>query len=165
MGKCCLHVGSFIFYRIIIKVAGNQDRHKSSNQFDFGLDQTAHFGVTCLWMTKILHFQTWISLRPVGQSWSNVMCSITGGGERLHNVLRQTGSKLWMSMATESPHWLIMGKMVSPLFSVAFDPILFILEGNEDMLKISDEFEFWPDRTTDYGVSCPWASKKFPIDL
>ena len=33
------------------------------------------------------------------------------------------------------------------------------------MHQISDEFEFWPDRTTDYGVSCPWASKKFPIDL
>ena len=43
--------------------------------------------------------------------------------------------------------------------------ILFILAGNEDLHKISDEFEFRPDRTTDYGVSCPWASKKIPIDL
>ena len=42
MGKCCLHAGSFIFDRIIIKVAG-----KSSNEFDFGPDQTTHFGVTC----------------------------------------------------------------------------------------------------------------------
>ena len=50
-------------------------------------------------------------------------------------------------------------------FSVAFDPILFILAGNEDMHEISDEFELRPDLTTDYGVSCPWASKKFPIDL
>ena len=50
-------------------------------------------------------------------------------------------------------------------FSIAIDPILFILAGNEDMHKISDEFEFRPDRTTDYGVSCPWASKKFPIYL
>ena len=58
MGKCFLHAGSFIFDRIIIKVAGNQDRHKSSNEFDFGLDQNTHFGVTCPWMTKILHFQT-----------------------------------------------------------------------------------------------------------
>ena len=51
------------------------------------------------------------------------------------------------------------------LFSVAFDPILFILAGNEDMHKISYEFEFRPDRTSDYGVSCPWVSKTFPIDL
>ena len=33
------------------------------------------------------------------------------------------------------------------------------------MHKILDEFEFRPDRTTDYGVSCPSASKEFPIDL
>ena len=45
MGKCCLHAGSFIFDRIIIKVAGNQDRHKSSDKFDFGPNQTTHFGV------------------------------------------------------------------------------------------------------------------------
>ena len=36
MGKWCLHARSFIFDRIIIKVAGNQDRHKSSDEFDFG---------------------------------------------------------------------------------------------------------------------------------
>ena len=27
------------------------------------------------------------------------------------------------------------------------------------MHKSLDEFEFRPDPTTDYGVSCPWASK------
>ena len=47
------------------------------------------------------------------------------------------------------------GKWCLYLFSVAFDPILFIFAGNKDMHKISDEFEFRPDRTTDYGVSCP----------
>ena len=103
MGKCCLHAGLFIFYRIIIKVAGNQDRHKSSDEFDFGPDQTTHFGVTCPWMTKILHFRIWISLRQVGQSWSNFMCSITGSGERLHNVLRQIGSKLWCPWQQKPP--------------------------------------------------------------
>ena len=50
-------------------------------------------------------------------------------------------------------------------FSVAIDPILFKLADNEDMHNILDEFEFWPDRTIDYGVSCPWASEKIPIDL
>ena len=103
MGKCCLHASSFIFDRIIIKVAGNQDRHKSSDEFDFGPDQTTHFGVTCPWMTNILHFRTWISLRQVGQSWSNFMCSITGSGERLHNVLRQIESKLWCPWQQKAP--------------------------------------------------------------
>ena len=40
-------------------------------------------------------------------------------------------------------------------FSVAIDPIHFKLTGNEDMHDILDEFEFRPDLTTDYGVSCP----------
>ena len=42
---------------------------------------------------------------------------------------------------------------------LVFYLILFILAGNEDMHKISDEFEFRPDRTTDYGVSCPIMGK------
>ena len=46
MGKLCLHASSFIFYQIVIKVAGNQDRHESSNEFDFGpLVSMAHLYV------------------------------------------------------------------------------------------------------------------------
>ena len=56
MGKWCLHASSFIFYWIIIKVAGNQDRHKSLVEFDLGPNQTIHFGFTCPWVTKISHF-------------------------------------------------------------------------------------------------------------
>ena len=89
MGNWCLHASSFICDQIIRKVASNQDRHKSSVEFDFGPDQTTHFGVTCPWVTKILHFWTSISLKPVGQSWSNFMCSIIVLGERLHKVLGQ----------------------------------------------------------------------------
>ena len=36
MGEWCLRASSFIYYRIISKVAGNQDRHNSSDEFDFG---------------------------------------------------------------------------------------------------------------------------------
>ena len=46
MGKWCLHASSFIFDRIIIKVAGNRDRHKSSDEFNFGpLVSMAHLYV------------------------------------------------------------------------------------------------------------------------
>ena len=48
----------------------------------------------CPWVMKISHFRTWISLKPVGQSLLNFMCSINGVGERLHKVLGQIGSKL-----------------------------------------------------------------------
>ena len=49
MGKCCLHANLFIFDRIIIKVAGNQDMHKSLKEFDFGPDQTIHLLLALEW--------------------------------------------------------------------------------------------------------------------
>ena len=58
-----------------------------------------------------------------------------------------------------------MGKMVSPPFLGCFWSSPFYTCRKEDIHKILDKFEFWPDRSSDYGVSCPWASKKFPIDL
>ena len=61
-----------------------------------------------------------------------------------------------------NPHWVQWGKQCLHLFSVAFYLIVFILAGNEDMHKISDKFEFLPDRTTDYQVIRPWA---FPLIL
>ena len=103
MGKWCLHASMVIFDWIMVKVAGNQDRHKSSDEFDFGPDQSTHFGVTCPWITEILLLRTWISLRPVGQSWSNYMFGITGDGESLHNVLRHIGSKLWCPWQLKAP--------------------------------------------------------------
>ena len=86
MGKLCLHASLFIFDRIIIKVAGNQDRHKSLVEFHFRPNHTTQFGITCPWVTKISHFWTWISLKQVGHSWSNFMSSIIGVRERLHKV-------------------------------------------------------------------------------
>ena len=41
------------------------------------------------------------------------------------------------------------------VISVDIDPIFFKLADNKDMHNIMNEFEFGPDRTTDYGVSCP----------
>ena len=74
--------------------------------------------------------------------------------------------RFWGRMDQSSVPWqhkapidLQWGKWCLHFFLV-FYPILFILAGNEDMHKISDEFEFRPDRTTDYGVSCPWGLKK-----
>ena len=86
-------------------------------------------------------------------------------GERLHKVLGQIRSKLWFPWQQKAPIDLKWEKRCLHLFSVVFDRIFFILAGNEDMHKISDEFVFRPGRITDWGVNCPWASKKFPIDL
>ena len=54
-----------------------------------------------------------------------------------------------VSMATDSSH------RCHHVFSNAFDRILFILAGNDDMHESLDEFEICPDWTTDYGFSCP----------
>ena len=113
MGKCCLHASSFIFDQIIIKVDGNQDRHKSSLEFDFGPNQTTHFGVTCPWVMKISHFWTWISLKPVGQSWSNFICSIIRVGERLHKVLGQIDFGTLDSGEQSLPFGLLVQKLLS----------------------------------------------------
>ena len=78
------------------------------------------------------------------------MWRIIGVGERLHKVLGQIGTKL----GNRKPPLTYNGENLH-LFSIVFDPILFILADNKDMHKILDEFEFRPDRTTDYGVSCP----------
>ena len=147
MGKWCLHASLFIFDRIIIKVVGSQDRHKSSVEFDFGPDQTTHFGVTCPWVTKISRFWTLISLKPVGQSWSNFMCIITGVGERLHKVLRQIGSLRWAIVALWATCFIYLHlvvlllifsgvqsmidcveKLVSGCVSVARVPVLYELQ-------------------------------------
>ena len=76
-------------------------------------------------------------------------------GERLHKVLGQNGSKLWFPWQQKALIDLQWGKQCLHLFSVVFDLILFILAGNEDVHKISDEFKFRPRQITDYGVSCP----------
>ena len=60
-----------------------------------------------------------------------------------------------VSMATDSSHRVIMGKKRHHVFSNVFDRIHFILAGNDDIHESLDEFEIWPDSTTDFGVSCP----------
>ena len=47
MGKWCLQASLFIFYQIFVKPAGNQYRHKISEEFEFRPDRISHFRVTC----------------------------------------------------------------------------------------------------------------------
>ena len=68
-------------------------------------------------------------------------------------------------MARKPPIDLLWEKWCLHIFSVALNPILLILAGNKGMHKISDEFQFRPDRTTDNGVSSPSASKKQKIPM
>ena len=133
MGKWCLHASSFILYRIIFKVPGNhQDRH-------FGPNQTTQYGVTCPWVKKISHFWMSISLKPVGQSWSNFMFSIIVMGERLHKVLGQIDFGTLDSGERSLPFGLLVSfsniqtlKIFVTLFSVTVRPRLLKLGAHVD---------------------------------
>ena len=56
-----------------------------------------------------------------------------------------------VSMVTDR---VMMGKRVSPLFLDCFSSVPFLLAVNDDMHESLEEFEFQPDWTTDWGVSC-----------
>ena len=71
--------------------------------------------------------------------------------------------RLLVSMATYRVK--MEKKRCCHFFLPVFYPILFILAGNDDMHKSSEEFKIRPDPTTDCGVSYPLASEKIPIDL
>ena len=90
--------------------------------------------------------------RPIGMKfylkyhWGGGKASVGFDLDRIRTLV---------SMATDSSHRVIMGKKRHHVISNAFDRILFILAGNDDMHESFDEFEIWPDLTTDYRVSCP----------
>ena len=68
-----------------------------------------------------------------------------------------------VSMATD---WVTVGKnRRRHVLSNVFDRIHFILAGNDNIHKSLNEFEIRRDPTMDYGVGCPRASEKNPIDL
>ena len=57
-----------------------------------------------------------------------------------------------VSMATDR---VMMEKWCCHFFSAVFNPILFILAGNDDMHESLEEFDIRPEPTTDCRVSCP----------
>ena len=65
--------------------------------------------------------------------------------------------KTLVSMETDRSHRVIMGKACDHSSALIFDWISFILAGNEDDYKSSDEFEIQSDLRKDCGVSCPRA--------
>ena len=47
MGKCCEHSSAFIFNRIFFILAGNENIHNISNEFEIRLDRTKDCDVSC----------------------------------------------------------------------------------------------------------------------
>ena len=47
MGKWCCHFFSAVFYPILFILAGNDDMHESSEEFEIRPDPTTDCGVSC----------------------------------------------------------------------------------------------------------------------
>ena len=47
MGKRCLHFFSAVFHPFLLILAGNDDMHESSDEFEFRPDWTTNCGVSC----------------------------------------------------------------------------------------------------------------------
>ena len=53
--ECCKHDSAFIIDWIFLKLAGNQNRHKISDEFDIQPDRAIRFGVIRPWVPKKYH--------------------------------------------------------------------------------------------------------------
>ena len=207
MEKWCLHASSFIFDRIIIKVAGNQDRHKSLDEFDFSGRIRLTWELLALEWQKFYTFELdylWNQLARTGIKARTSLIS-----DRIRLLTLQLLALEWRKFYTFELEYL-WGQSASHdqilcVASLGLGKVCIMFWGRLDQNsgvhgdrkppltyngengvstfsrlllirsflylqvtrthKISNKFEFWPDWTTDYGVSCPWASKKFPIDL
>ena len=80
---------------------------------------------------------------------------ILAGKEDIHRSLMSLNFGQIPPLTTELAALERLKNRCHHVISVDIDPIFFKLAGNKDMHNIMNEFEFRPDRTTDYGVSCP----------
>ena len=75
-------------------------------------------------------------------------------GERLHKVLGRLDQNSGFHGNRKRPLTYNGENDVSTFSLLVFHQIVFKLAGNEDRHKISDEFEFRPDRISPFGA-CP----------
>ena len=151
----CKHILSAVFDRILFILAGNYDIHKSLHEFGRIRPRTVELAV--------LERRKEIPLTYNGENYVITFSQLFLIGSFSYLQVMRTCIKAWMSLNLGQIPPLTMELAALErlknrrhhFFSVAIDPILFKLAGNEDMHNILDEFEFRPDLTTDDGVSCP----------
>ena len=64
-----------------------------------------------------------------------------------------TTAALVVASGSDKPEGSIVKRCL--FFSAVLGQIIFILAGNCYIHKSLDEFEIWPDPTTDHRISCP----------
>ena len=111
------------------------------DEFEFGQNSTADFGVSCPRASEKMSYNLVSTLAP---SFFNQIFFILGCMEDNHNIsdnrfiIRHNGENL-----------------VSPLEPSFLIGSFFIFAGNEDNHKSLDKLNFGGVYITDFGVSCP----------
>ena len=172
MGKWCLQASALIFDQIFVKLAGNQDMHKISDEFEFRLDRINHFGVMSPWERIKFSIDILWCLHLFSVVFDPILF-ILAGNEDMHKISdefdfrpdRTTDYELAALERLNISNRLIMGKWCLQASSFIFYRIFIKLAGIQDSYKISDEFEFWLDRISHFGVTCPCGRIKFSIDI
>ena len=151
---------TLIFYWIIFKFASNQNSHKILDKFKFQPDQTTDFRVTRPWVPKNTIFDL---------VWSIAFLVLIGS--LLDFQIIWTGIKSWMFwILARSDYWLwcyLPFSAKKPHVQPCPERSLFSFNGNFmkladklDRQKILQEFEFPPDWTIEFRVTCPLVAKK-----
>ena len=86
---------------------------------------------------------------------TNKQIFILAGNEDIRKSLYELNFGQIPPLTTELAALECLKNRCHHVISVDINLIFFKLAGNKDMHNIMNEFEFRPDRTTDYGVSCP----------
>ena len=166
MGKLCLHASSFIFDRIIINVAGllvTRTGIRVRTSLISDRIRLLTLELLALEWRKRYTFELeylWGQLANLDQILCVASMEVGKGCIMFWGGLYRTSGV----HGNRNPPLTYNGENGVATFSRLLLIRSFLFAGNEGMHKISDDFEFRPDRTTDYGVSCPWASKNLPID-
>ena len=159
MGKILSGGCDLNFDRIFVEHACNKDSHKISDEFDIG-PRTIHFGVTPPCVMKLF---------PIG--WRK--CCREGSAftfNRMSSLLQVTRTAMksrTISNFGQIRHFRVSKKTIFVIVRSLFrlNQIFMRLADNQDRHKISNKFEFRPDRTSDLGVTCPLVPKNIILDL
>ena len=143
--------------------------HKCLNEFKFLPDPTIDYGVICSWMSEQSTYNLVSTLEPSFLISSSSFLQVTRTtikskqSSNFDQILQQTAefSCPWASGKIPiNLQWEICCGHSSVFNS---DWIFFIFEGNEDMHKCLNEFEFLLE--INYRVICPWKSEKSTYNL
>ena len=157
----CHHVISVDIDPIFFKLAGNKDMHNIMNEFEFRLDRTTDYGVSCPWASKKYPY-----IPYNGENGVSTFSLLFLIGSFWYFHVTRTSIKAWMGLNflkwdLTLAHWTQVSDRC-PLGYLFLIWCFLYLQVTRTCINSRTSSNFWSDRTTEYGVSCPWGLKNFP---